>query len=209
MNETMEEALHKLEATIARFDQLDGGSAPSAPSEARWTAIDEQLGRDLSGRRVLVVGPGAPADAKGFEARGADGVVACESLAELEPQRHERFDIVHCNGLLHRVLEPMALLRTLRAVTVENGTLLIGAMVLGDPERSEYLRFVPDRLAGDADCWFVPGRLALRWLVDTAGFRVEAEFGEQEGPRDAFPVVTAYLRATTRPEADTAYARPR
>jgi hypothetical protein len=76
---------------------------------------------------------------------------------------------------------------------------LIGAMVLGDPERSEFLRFVPDRFAGDPNYWFVPGRLAFRWLVETAGFRVEAEFGEQEGPRDEFPVASTYLRAHARP----------
>ncbi len=70
-----------------------------------------------------------------------------------------------------------------------------GAQQLADPERSEYLRFVPDRHAGDPLLWFIPGRLALRWMVQTAGFDVEAEFGESEGPREGFPVLTGYLRA--------------
>jgi hypothetical protein len=69
-------------------------------------------------------------------------------------------------------------------------------MMIDDPERSEYLRFVPDRFAGDPTWWFVPGRLAVRWLLQTAGFEVEGEFAEREGPRDLFPVVCAYLRAT-------------
>lgn len=113
----------------------------------------------------------------------------------LDPQRDGTFELVHCHGLLHRVLEPTALLRTLRRLAACRGTLLISSMMLADPERSEYLRFVPDRHAGDPPLWFIPGRLALRWMVQTAGFDVEAEFGESEGPREGFPVLTGYLRA--------------
>ena len=58
---------------------------------------------------------------------------------------------------------------------------------------------IPDRYAGDASWWFVPGRLAFRWIVQAAGFDVQAEFGEREGPRDLFPVVNVYLRAIARP----------
>lgn len=185
----------------------------------RWSNLAQRVQANLASQRVLDVGCGAGYDAFAFAARNADHVLACEpsearrqanlvnSVLEsgvefracgwesLDPERDGRFDLVHCDGLLHRVLEPMALLRALRAMTAPGGTLLIGAMMLADPERSELLRFVPDRHAGDPGCWFIPGRLAFRWLVQTAGFEVLEEFGEREGPRDRFPVVCGYLRA--------------
>ncbi len=115
--------------------------------------------------------------------------------ASLDPELDGTFDIVHCNGLLHRVLEPMTLLQTLRGLTAPGGTLLIGSMMLADPERSESLRVDPGPARWGSHCWFIPGRLAFRWMVEMAGFEVEAEFGETEGPRDGFPVVSGYLRA--------------
>jgi tRNA (mo5U34)-methyltransferase len=191
----------------------------AARDDLRWRIIDRHVDAQLDGRRVLVVGCGAGYDAFAFATRGAQYVLACDSSdafrqAEflesmyqsgvdfrrlkweaLDPLQHGTFDIIHCNNLLHRVLEPVALLQRLRSMTADNGTLLIGSMMLGDPERSEFLRFVPDRHAGDPTWWFIPGRLALRWLVETAGFEVEAELGETEGPRDGFPVTAGYLRA--------------
>ena len=105
---------------------------------------------------------------------------------------------MHCNELLHRVVEPLALLKTLRRMIAEDGTLLIGSMMIADPERSEYLRFIPDRYDGDPDWWFVPGRLAFRWLVQAAGFEIETAFGEHEGPQDWLPLITGYLLAKPR-----------
>lgn len=187
--------------------------------DERWQELDRQVNRTLAGRRALVVGCRSGYDAFALAARGAEHVLACEpsdavrqaELLEsayrsgvefrradwpaLDARRDGRFDIVHCDGLLHRVLEPIALLRKLYELTADDGLLLIGSMMMGDPERSELLRFVPGRHDDDPTWWFVPGRLAFRWMVQTAGFVVEAEFGEREGPRDGFPVVSGYLRA--------------
>jgi len=132
-----------------------------------------------------------------LDGEGVDGRIDYQPLGweELAPARQGTFDLILCDDLVHRVTEPLSLLRALRVMTSEGGVLLIGAMMIDDPERSEYLRFVPDRYAADPSWWFVPGRLALRWLLQAAGFVVEAEFGEREGPRDLFPVVRAYLKA--------------
>lgn len=202
----------------------NGAVSPAAAGvtigdERRWEDLEENLATSIAGKRVLVVGCGQGHVAFAFAARGAEYVLACEpseaiSHAEvvessrgsgvdfrrltwdaLDCEEHGRFDIVYCEGLLHRVPEPLTLLRALRAMITAGGTLLIGSMLLGDPERSECLRFVPDGYAGDPSWWFVPGRLAFRWLVEAAGFEPKAEFGEREGPRDCFPVVSAYLRA--------------
>jgi hypothetical protein len=165
----------------------------------RWSELERQLPPSLGDRRVLVVGGNAELDAAAFRTRGEEHVVACEGDWEgLAADRDGRFEIVHCNDLLHRVLEPMTLLRRLRALTAPGGTLLMGSMMLADPERSEYLRFIPSAHAGDANLWFIPGRLAFRWMVGTAGYDVEAEFGLQEGPRERFPILSGYLRATAR-----------
>lgn len=195
----------------------DGGS-----DEARWVQLQRFVDASLAGQRVLVVGGGSGYDATRFAALGAEHVLACEcsSLApeagltdpvqrsgvelqalawqSLDPAQHGTFEIVHCRGLVHRVPDPVTLLGTLRRMTSDGGTLLIGSMMLADPERSEYLRFVPDSHAGDPDCWFIPGRLALRWLIEATGFEVQDEFGEHEGPRDRFAVISGYLRATAR-----------
>jgi SAM-dependent methyltransferase len=184
----------------------------------RWTELDQHIG-PIAGQRVLVIGGDVAYDAGAFEVRGASYVAAFRASnaldspsrhgstngstvdfrqldwSELDPASYGCFDLVHCNDLLHRVLEPTSLLRNLRRMLVPGGTLLIASMVLADPERSEYLRFIPDHHAGDSTWWFVPGRLALRWLLQTAGFEVQEEFGEREGPRDRFPVISGYFRA--------------
>jgi SAM-dependent methyltransferase len=202
-------------------DIRPGLRIPRAASStgARWTELAERVDAILVGRRVLVVGPRAGYDASVFAARHADRVLACDptdsaalsgsrngSAVEyvpsgweaLDPGRHGTFDIVHCSGLVHRVLEPMALLGTLHRMTAHDGTLLVESMMLADPTQSEFLRFIPDRHAGDPSWWFIPGRLAFRWMVHTAGFSVEAEFGEIEGPREGFPTVSGYLQAAKK-----------
>jgi hypothetical protein len=206
-------------------ESLGNGGAGGLPGERvrnqqRWADLDRHTER-VSGQRVLVVGGDVAYDAAAFAARGASFVAACApeevpgapsasgstegstvevlrlDWSTLDPASHGRFDLVHCGDLLHRVIEPTTLLRTLRQMTAPGGTLLIGSMMLADPERSEYLRYVPGSHAGDGTWWFVPGRLALRWMLQTAGFEVQEEFGEREGPRDGFPIVSAYLRAVT------------
>jgi SAM-dependent methyltransferase len=198
----------------------------TAPDELRWREIDRTIGDQITGRRVLVVGHGVDYDAFAFASRGAEYVLACEAplairqaaereprnrstidfrpLAwdELDPERHGTFGIIHCNGLLHRVLDPIALLRTLRRVTEADGTLLVGSVMISDPERSEYLRFIPSRFLGDPSWGFLPGRLAFRWLLQTAGFDVGTAFGEHDLSGDGIPLVSGYLQGTVSPADD-------
>lgn len=209
------EALGEVAEQLAAFNRARALNG----ADARWAELDPRIEGEIEGRRVLVVGIDVRDDAEAFAARGATRVLACASLPttersapsseagmellqlswqELDPGSHGSFDLGHCDGLLHRVTEPLRLLRTLRSMTVPGGILLIGSMVLTDPERSEYLRFVPDRYAADPTWWFLPGRLAFRWMVQTAGFEVVAEFGEREGPQEPVPVAAEYLKAVAR-----------
>ena len=209
MSKSLDDELAALRSAIDNLPDWSGqppavdgtppGTEPAPDARGRdrqrWAAIDAHLERPVTGQRVLVVGGDVAADAAAFAARDAGEVHECADWETLDPERHGTFDVVHCHDLLHRVLEPIALLRRLRAMTSPGSTLLLSSMMLADPERSEYLRFVPGQHAGDSTCWFIPGRLAARWMIQSAGFEIQLEFDEHEGPRDRIPVVSAYLRA--------------
>jgi hypothetical protein len=71
-------------------------------------------------------------------------------------------------------------------------------MMLEAAEVSEYTRFVPGEFYGDPTWWWVPGRLALRWMLEAAGFGVDEQFGTAPGPLGDFRVINAYFSATPR-----------
>jgi SAM-dependent methyltransferase/predicted O-methyltransferase YrrM len=190
--------------------------------DLRWEGLGQRLPASLQGLKVLDVGSNAGYDAFMFKHRGADDVVACEPFAffrqaeflesiyrigvdlrqlgwqGLDADELGRFDIVHCNGVLYHEPHPIRMLQRLRTVVADDGQLLIGSMMLPDPELSEYVRFVAGSYAGDPTWWWVPGRLALRWMLESTGFSVDEEFNTSEGPRGQFSVINAYLRCTPR-----------
>jgi tRNA (mo5U34)-methyltransferase len=189
-------------------------------TDVRWQTLGEHLPEGMAGASVLDVGSNAGYDPFMFRLRGAGRVVGCEPFEfirqaeflesiyasgveflplgwqQLDPAELGTFDVVHCHGVLYHDLNPVALLQRLHAMLAPGGTLLFGSMMLDDPELSEYARFVPGEYYGDPTWWWVPGRLAMRWMLEAAGFKVEEEFGLNEGPRGEFPVVNGYLRAT-------------
>jgi SAM-dependent methyltransferase len=183
--------------------------------DRRWTELDREVPQDLSGRRVLDVGCRAGYDSFEFARRGAE-VVGCEwsrgveqarlleqvyesgatfeeiRWDELDAQRHGTFDLVHCNGALQRTAAPMNLLGRLWTLMGPGGTLLLGSSVLDRPELSRYARFT--EAPGSGPGW-LPGRLALRWMVETSGFDAEGWFGEGPGPQAEPPTGSVYLSA--------------
>jgi tRNA (mo5U34)-methyltransferase len=189
-------------------------------NDHRWVVLGDALPDSLSGKRVLDVGSNAGYDPFMFSRMGADHVLACEPFEfieqalflesiyksgvdfqrigwqDLDPARHGTFDLVHCHGVLYHEPNPMGLLARLWHLTAPGGTLLLGSMQLADPAMSEYARFVPLSYYGDPTWWWVPGRLALRWLTETAGFDVDEAFGESPGPPGEFATINGYVRAT-------------
>jgi SAM-dependent methyltransferase len=187
--------------------------------DARWNALEGKVPADLSGKRVLDVGTNAGYDAFMFRLRGAGHVLAIEpseflnqalflesiyesgadfqyiGWQELDPERHGSFDLVHCNGVLYHELDPIRMLVRLRRMVGEDGVAYIGSMMLASPELSEFARFVPTSYYGDPTWWWVPGRLALRWMLETAGFDVVDEIDLGNGPPGEFEVVNGYLVA--------------
>lgn len=200
-------------------------------SDLRWEILGEHITEDLAGKRVLDVGSNAGYDAFMFATRGA-AVTACEPFAfheqgvfleslyqtgvdfrrlgwqDLRAETLGQFDVVHCSGVLYHELHPMALLQRLASLLTDDGQLVLGSMILDSPELSECMRFVPTEYLGDPTWWWVPGRLALRWMLEQVGFSVEDDVEIGEGPPGAFPIASIYLlgqlrsecRATTTPE---------
>jgi SAM-dependent methyltransferase len=187
--------------------------------DQRWMGLRQHV-PDISGKRVLDVGSNAGYDPFMFKLLGADEVMACEPFAfirqmeflesvyrtgiqpcqmrwqELDPEVHGRFDLVHCHGVLYHEVHPMALLERLRVMLADDGVLLFGSMMLADPELSECARFVPGSYYSDPTWWWVPGRLAMRWMLETVGLQVQEEFGLAAGPPGEFATVNGYFRAT-------------
>ncbi|MCW2954495.1 MAG: cmoB [Conexibacter sp.] len=188
-------------------------------NDQRWTGLAGHV-PDLQGKRALDVGSNAGYDPFMFKLRGAAEVIACEPFEfirqaqfletvyrsgvdfrqtaweQLDPDELGRFDLVHCHGVLYHEPHPSLLLEHLRAMLTDDGTLLFGSMMLADPELSEYARYVPGSYYGDATWWWVPGRLAMRWMLESAGLTVVEEFGVSDGPPGEFRTVNGYFRAT-------------
>jgi SAM-dependent methyltransferase len=188
-------------------------------NDQRWIGLASHV-PDLTGQRVLDVGSNAGYDPFMFHLRGAAYVLACEPFEfheqalflesiyrtgvdfqrigwqDVDPDRHGRFDLIHCHGVIYHEPHPIAMLQALRRMLAPGGTMLFGSMMLADAELSEHLRFVPTSYYGDPTWWFVPGRLAMRWMLEVTGFESEEEFGISEGPPGEFATINGYFKLT-------------
>lgn len=187
--------------------------------DRRWAVIASELPEDLSACRVLDVGCHAGYDCFAFAQRGAASVVGCEwsddieqarfleeeiyesgvdlheiGWQELDPATHGTFDLVHCDRVLEREAHPMNLLGRLSRLTAPGGTLLLGSRTLAASALSEYASFAPSPESGSTAGW-LPGRLALRWMVESSGFDVQGWLRVSPGRQNGGSPVHRYVRA--------------
>jgi tRNA (mo5U34)-methyltransferase len=120
----------------------------------------------------------------GVELRGAEGFRAVHRLlgSAVEYRRmdafaldglEERFDLVYCFGILHRVENPLGLLRVLRRLTVDGGTVLVETYGVGPEDRNgPAIRVSEPRevYARDDFVYWGFGDAALERLARIAGF---------------------------------------
>ena len=198
----------------------------------RWLGLGEELPADLGGMRVLDIGCNAGYDPFMFALRGPDYVLGCEPFEfieqarflqrvygtdidfrplgwqDLDPAEHGTFDLVHCHGVLYHDMHPLALLQRIRELLAPGGTLYLGSMMLADPELSEYARFVPGAYHGDPTWWWVPGRLAMRWMLESAGFDVRRQLPVHDGPPGDFATINGYFEcAAAEPSPQGTHVR--
>lgn len=191
-------------------------------NDLRWIGLAEQVPDNLSGKRVLDVGSNAGYDPFMFHLRAADYVLACEPFVfheqalflesiyktgvdfqqigwqDLSPLVHGTFDVIHCHGVFYHEPQMMTMLTRLRQMLKSDGEMFFGTMMLADADLSEYVRFVPGAFYNDPTWWWVPGRLATRWMLESVGFQLGYEFGTHDGPPGEFRVVNGYFKVGAR-----------
>ena len=85
----------------------------------------------------------------------------------------ERFDLVHCFGILHRVENPLGLLRVLRGRTASGGTVLVETYGVGPEDRNGPVIRVSEPgevYARDEFIYWGFGQTGLERLARIAGF---------------------------------------
>jgi tRNA (mo5U34)-methyltransferase len=125
----------------------------------------------------------------GVELEGAEGFRAIHRLlgsgveyrrmdAFALNQLEERFDLVYCFGILHRVENPLGLLRVLRGRTVRGGTVLLETYGVGPEDRNGPAIRVSEPgevYARDEFVYWGFGSAGLQRIAQIAGFaRVES-----------------------------------
>jgi hypothetical protein len=155
-----------------------------------WLRLGAEL--PIFADSILLVGPGSEACAGEIDLSGA---VRWNPLVG-EPRPEGTFSLVVCAETIAADPHPANLLLSLWEAMWEGAALYLHARVLTDPEESTYARFGAAR-AGKGDTEWLPGRLALRWTIETGGFDFDRwiEAGGAESGGEAH----GYLRAVRTP----------
>ncbi len=90
--------------------------------------------------------------------------------AEDLPRGRPGFDLVFCMGVLYHRRDPAGLLRQIRGLLRNGGTVVLETLVLPEKQPSKVL-LAPPRYARMANVWAVPGTDRLLNWVGNAGFR--------------------------------------
>jgi hypothetical protein len=155
-----------------------------------WGVEGAQLPESLDGWRVLEIGAGPGEQA--YAARGAAETVICDEPSESLQAEPGQFDLIHCSVAVATELHPLAVGAWLWRLGAPDCTLVYGGVALADPELTAMAKL--ERESGNAERrWrWLPGRMALRWMVENSGFDVDRWIGERPGTEGQ---VQLYLQA--------------
>jgi hypothetical protein len=164
--------------------------ATGKTDKSPWARLGAELPTDGAARQILLVGPGRDKDDSGIG--GITDAVRWDP-AGTGSRPAGPFDLVVCAGAIQADPHPANLILSLWETMAVGGTMLLHSRVLTDPEQSTYARFVAAH-AGVGETEWLPGRLALRWTVETNGFDVDrwidAGSSAPRGEDDAYLVAT-------------------
>jgi hypothetical protein len=151
-----------------------------------WTRLGANLPDGADSGGTLLVGPA------GAAALGLDEAVRWDPVAG-DARPAGQFGLAVCAEALQADAHPANLMLAIWEAMPVGGMLLLHSRVLTDPGQSAYARFVAAD-AGTGDTEWLPGRLALRWTVETNGFDIvrwiDAGSSEPRGEDDAYLIAT-------------------
>jgi hypothetical protein len=137
-----------------------------------------RLPESLKGWRVLEVGSGTAEAA--LDKRGVEEIVTVpwpsEDIADPGP-----YNLSYLAAGLDGELHPLSVGAWLWWRLHTGGTLVLDGTVLSDPEETAFADFIIDPDGSDQRWRWVPGRLALRWMIENSGFDEVAWLGEHPG----------------------------
>jgi hypothetical protein len=176
-------------------------TAHSADTPAGWAVAAAELPERLDGWRVLEIGGDSGGEL--FRERGAAEFVSCAQPSE-DPGFDGPFNLVHCSSALETDLHPLSIFAWVWMQTVPGSVLLAGMEVLTRPAHSQFARYLPAAESAAGVARWVPGRLALRWMVEVSGFDGDW-LGERPGT-----AAEGYVQAarTERPPALDLFRQP-
>ena len=149
----------------------------------------------LAGSRVLNLGSLSPEDRDRFEDLGAAEVIEGTSPPDHGPAPPGGFDFIHC-GALPVDGGQLLLLSELWRLAAPGASLLLGSRVLDEVDASRYLSV---KATPASDLEWIPGRLALRWMVECSGFDLLHWFPEgPDLPQPAEPCAHLIARRSDR-----------
>lgn len=146
-------------------------SAADAGSMVTAELLASALPADLAGKRVLDLAP-APDKQLAAELTGRKPNLLAQKRPDDDWAAEGPYDAILCRDTVQRDPHPARLLLTLWEALADGGRLVLAAPVMTAAERSRYARFVAVS-AGAGETEWLPGRLALRWSLETSGFDVE------------------------------------
>ncbi len=173
-------------------------SESSQPQPQPWIA-GASLPERIEGWRVLEIG-GDGGEAH-FGGLGAAEVVAVTEPSETAVPGDAGFDLVHCGAALDSELHPLSTYAWIWRLLKPGGTLVAGSRVLAGSEHSQYTRFLSAAENGSGRPRWLPGRLALRWMVEVSGFDFDRWLAGPERGSDGESIAYLQAQRVERPPA--------